>query len=265
MFTAAFFLILIMITAGFVNQNSAMQSALKNEEPLVVAANYCTPRVVSIGTYNFKHRPTINYAGSGFYVGDGRHVVTNAHVIASILKKTSIKNLRVFLKTDKDQQGRVAKVVAVDALHDIALLKVDGPKQQVFSLDIKKPLTGRSICVMGFPIGSILGFQPLFHEGTVSATVPAVLPMPRGVKLTEKLKKHIENPYNMYQLNIIMYPGNSGSPLVDTKSHKVIGIINSVMGRSVREHLVSHPTGISYAIPAKWIKRILLENRIKLN
>ena len=218
------------MTIGFVSFRGAKDASLENEEPLVIAADYCSERIASIGSYNFRHRPTINYMGSGFYVGDGRHVVTNAHVVTAVLRKAGKENLRVFLKSDRDQQGRVATVVAIDELHDVALLKVSGPKEKVFELDIKKPMTGRSVCVMGFPISSILGFQPLFHEGTVSALVPAVMPMPRGVKLKQKLKKHLRKPYNMYQLNIIMYPGNSGSALVDARTHKVIGIINSVIG-----------------------------------
>ncbi len=246
----------------FASPNKATDIQTDREEPLVVAAAYAKDRVVSVGVYDRLKRPTLLYMGSGFFVGDGHHVATNAHVVDAVLKHSDAQHMRVFLKSDRAPHGRPAQVVAIDRLHDVAILKVAGRKSPTFSLDIKRPMTGRGICVMGYPIGAILGFEPLFHDGTISAVVPAVKPMPRGVKLTERLKKHIQNPYNMYQLNIIMYPGNSGSVLIDTRTRKAIGIINSVMGRGIREHLVSHPTGISYAIPSKWIKRLLLQQRI---
>ena len=46
--------------------------------------------------------------------------------------------------------------------------------------------------------------------------------------------------------------GNSGSPLFDTRTGEVVGILNMVFVKGTRESALSNPTGISYAIPIQW-------------
>lgn len=42
------------------------------------------PAVVLVGTYRATDAPRFRYVGTGFVVGDGLRVVTNAHVISAI-------------------------------------------------------------------------------------------------------------------------------------------------------------------------------------
>ena len=44
-------------------------------------------------------------------------------------------------------------------------------------------------------------------------------------------------------------PGNSGSPLYDTETGEVIGIINMVFVKGTKEAALSQPSGISFAVP----------------
>lgn len=40
---------------------------------------------MGIGTYQQMRTPPVNFLGTGFVIGDGLHVVTNAHVIPDVL------------------------------------------------------------------------------------------------------------------------------------------------------------------------------------
>jgi S1-C subfamily serine protease len=74
--------------------------------------------------------------------------------------------------------------------------------------------------------------------------------------------KKLETPYDVFQLDATAYPGNSGSPLYHVDTGKVIGIINKVFVQGTKENAVSNPSGISYAIPAEHIKRLLTQNHV---
>jgi S1-C subfamily serine protease len=53
------------------------------------------------------------------------------------------------------------------------------------------------------------------------------------------------------------YPGNSGSPLYDPKSGRVIGIINMVIVKEGRENVLAKPSGIAFAIPINYLTQLL--------
>jgi len=65
--------------------------------------------------------------------------------------------------------------------------------------------------------------------------------------------------FNIFQLDATAYPGNSGSPVFNSESGEVIGIINMVFIKSTREAALSNPSGISYAIPATYLKALLFQ------
>ncbi|MDD3381539.1 MAG: serine protease, partial [Rugosibacter sp.] len=53
------------------------------------------------------------------------------------------------------------------------------------------------------------------------------------------------------------YPGNSGGPLFDPDTGEVIGILNMVFVKSTKESALEKPSGISYAIPARYLDELL--------
>jgi S1-C subfamily serine protease len=75
--------------------------------------------------------------------------------------------------------------------------------------------------------------------------------------------KRMRNPYSVYQLDATAYPGNSGSAMYDMKTGHVLGIINKVFVQGTKEAVISNPSGITYAIPVKYLHKILKENNIK--
>jgi len=69
--------------------------------------------------------------------------------------------------------------------------------------------------------------------------------------------RQLDEPYLVYQLDAVAYPGNSGSPLYRPDSAEVIGIINQVYIKSSREAVLSDPSGISYAIPSRHLLELM--------
>lgn len=227
-------------------------------DPFVHAVANIRPSVVGVGSYYFKDTPTVQYSGTGFVVGDGLTIVTNQHVVEAVRQRDRMMQLRVYFPDGKTIDGRRATVVAEDRFHDVALLRMEGAPAAAVTLNLDEPAQGQSIGILGYPIGLRLGLVPAAHRGVVAAVVPAVLPLPTGVKLTPELAEAFKNPYNLYQLDMVVYPGNSGSPLFDAHDGRVIGIINKTLATKTREHLLTDPSGISYAVPIRWVHELLV-------
>ena len=95
----------------------------------------------------------------------------------------------------------------------------------------------------------------------VAAYVPKAIPQQRAGNLTPEIIQSLRNPMFVYQLDATAYPGNSGSPIVDVSSGNTIAILNSVLVKKTKEHVLSDPSGISYAIPIKEVHTLI--NSIK--
>jgi len=63
--------------------------------------------------------------------------------------------------------------------------------------------------------------------------------------------------FMVFQLDAVAYPGNSGSPLYDVETGRVIGVINSVYVKKTKETAISSPSGITYAVPVDYVRALL--------
>lgn len=214
--------------------------------------------VVGIGTLEQTRRPPIAFRGTGFVVGDGLHVITNAHVIPPLLAVEKKETLGILVGQGEAARFREAKQIAVDADHDLALLEIQGtPLTPVKFSDSGKLREGENVAFTGFPIGTVLGLYPVTHRGMVSAITPIVIPAPTTRTLDAKLVNRMRTPYTVYQLDGTAYPGNSGSPVYDPETGAVIGVINMVFVKGLKENAISHPSGITYAIPSWYVRELL--------
>jgi S1-C subfamily serine protease len=64
-------------------------------------------------------------------------------------------------------------------------------------------------------------------------------------------------PFSIFQLDGTVYPGNSGSPVYDPASGMVLAVINMTFVKGLKENAITHPSGISYAIPANYVRDLL--------
>ena len=220
--------------------------------------------VVGIGTFAKLRQPSIQFVGTGFVVADGRYVVTNAHVVDKPLDVEKRETPIVLVSRNGEPEPREAAILAVDTAHDIALLRISGEAVPALKLgDSGTVREGQMLAFTGFPIGMALGFRAATHRGMVSAITPNVLPAITARQLNAQMIGRVrDSAYMVFQLDGTAYPGNSGSPLYSPDDGTVIGVINSVFVQGTREAAISHPSGITYAIPARYIYDMLRREKI---
>ena len=222
------------------------------------------PSVVGIGIHTPTSRPQNILRGTGFVIGDGHYVITNAHVLPTELDESLLQKMAVFVGSGKSAKVRYAEIIATSDLYDLAVLQISGEPLPAMKLADKKiRLDGTYVAFTGFPIGAILGLYPVTHRGMIASTTPTVTPAPTAGQISLKMLKRMRNPYSVYQLDATAYPGNSGSAMYDMKTGEVLGIINKVFVQSTKEAVISNPSGITYAIPVKYLQEILKANNIK--
>lgn len=214
--------------------------------------------IVAVGTYQTTRRPPAVFRGTGFVVGDGRYVATNDHVVRDAVDEANRERLAVFAGRGTAIDTRTAKVVARDPEHDLALLEIAGaPLKPVTLGDDARVREGQAVAFTGFPIGMVLGLYHVTHRGIVASVSPVAIPGVGGRDLDPKNIKALRDPYDVFQLDATAYPGSSGSPLYDPETGAVIGVINSVLVKGTKESALEKPSGITYAIPARFLKALL--------
>ncbi|WP_242521484.1 S1C family serine protease [Motiliproteus sp. SC1-56] len=241
----------------------SLPSVQAHEWPLADTLARVKPAVVGVGTHQPTRRPPSRLLGTGFVIGDGSTVVTNAHVVDIDLAQDQYEELVVFSGTGN--QGRVvgADVLRVDAEHDLALLKIGERLPAMALATAHEVREGDVYAFTGFPIGAVLGLYPVTHRGMVSSITPLAIPARSSVQLDARKIRRLQNPVSVYQLDGTAYPGNSGSPLYDPATGQVVGILNQVYVKATKEDVLSQPSGISYAVPVRYLTRLLEREEIR--
>jgi serine protease Do len=153
--------------------------------------------------------------GSGFIVSPDGLILTNAHVVADA-DEVTVK------LTDKREFK--AKVVGLDKLTDVAVLRIDA--RESAGRSPRRPGTHR-VGEWVVAIGSPFGFENSVTAGIVSA----------------KSRSLASDSYVPFiQTDVAINPGNSGGPLLNLDG-EVIGINSQIYSRS------GGYQGVSFAIP----------------
>ena len=171
--------------------------------------------------------PVPTGSGSGFFLDDRGHVVTNQHVVADGVEFTVVTS---------DGRELAATLIGADANSDVAVLKVEEPVPAVAALgDSASLLPGQPVLALGSPLGT---FSNTVTEGIVSALGRTVPDDNGGPELL-----------NLIQHDAAINPGNSGGPLV-TLSGEVVGI--NTLG-------IIDAQGLFFAVPSQTVKRVAQE------
>jgi len=222
--------------------------------------------VVAVGTFDKTRTPQFQFLGTGFVVGDGTLVATNAHVLPPLLDPARRETIAILLpgpardgNPKDDVQAREARQIAVDPSVDLALLKVNGaplPALRIGESDAVKE--GQEVLFTGFPIGAVLGPFPVTHRGMVSVVTPIAIPQGRAADLDPATVRRLSTgSFPVFQLDATAYPGSSGSPVYNPDTGEVLGVINMVLVKSTKESVLSQPSGITYAVPSRHLKSLL--------
>ena len=89
------------------------------------------PSIVGVGTVYPLRQPNrkgdpVAYRGTGFVIGNGRQVITNAHVIPEKLDVDHNQSLAIFAGRGAKAKAYTARIVRTDKEHDLALLEIQG-------------------------------------------------------------------------------------------------------------------------------------------
>jgi serine protease Do len=221
------------------------------------------PSIVGVGT-TYPARQPIGGArpnqllGTGFAVGDGSIIATNFHVLPELLDIANNQTLAVFVGRGPESRMRAAELIAEDRENDLALLRILGDPLPALPLgNADSVREGEMMVFTGFPIGAVLGLYAVTHRGIVSSITPIAHQADNAADLSPAQLRRMRNPQDVFQLDAIAYPGNSGSPVYRESNGEVIGVLNSVFVKESRESVLERPSGISFAIPVSRLKTLL--------
>ena len=244
---------LVIVAVGHVGETRA--------NPLPETIEKVKRSVVAVGSFAPLGNPRQRFRGTGFVVGNGHLVVTNHHVLPEKLSDKSQEHLAVFSGRGNRARVHKARVVGKDPQRDLAVLYISQPLPALELAGDALAREGSEVALTGFPIGMALGLYPVTHRGIVAAISPMAPPQQGSKVLTAKMIRAMRAPFDVLQLDATAYPGNSGSPVYDQRSGKVLGVVNSVLIKSTKEAALENPTGISYAIPVRFVRALLKKSR----
>ncbi|RZJ85224.1 MAG: serine protease [Massilia sp.] len=243
---------LVLAAAG-----AAAVPAAAQELPRTVAR--IKSSVVGIGTLLKTRQPAVVFVGTGFAVGDGMSIITNAHAIPKQLDGARKEELGIVIGGEGEAVSfRPARLVAVDAEHDLAHLRLAGAPLAPMTLADDSAAEGQELAFTGYPLGMRLGLHAATHRALLAAITPVVRPSLNSRQLDARAIAQLQrSAFRIYQLDGTAYPGNSGSPLYRPDDGSVVGVINMVFLKGLRESAVSDPSGITYAIPVRHVRELL--------
>ena len=167
-------------------------------------------------------------SGSGFVWDDDGHVVTNFHVV---------EGARSLSVTFQNQKTFDATVVGVEPRKDIAVLKVNAPRELFKPVAVSQHVA-LEVGQKAIAIGNPFGLDHTLTTGVVSALGRQVQGI-GGVTIRD-----------MIQTDAAINPGNSGGPLLDS-SGQLIGMNTMIYSKS------GAYAGIGFAVPATTIARVV--------
>lgn len=248
--------------------NTFAQSSSNNPYPDVIRA--IRSSIVGIGMVSPTASPAFSLLATGFAVGDGRWIVTNAHTVPTALDHSKNEQLAIFQFQQAPGEplphltARIAELRQVDRERDIALLQIQGAPIPALNLRHKNGFLpeGSLVLFSGFALGQNFGNALTTHRGMVAAISPSTRSIPRAEGLNAEAVRAMRNaPFMIYQLDATAFPGHSGSPMIDPETREVVGIISGGYVKRSRETAVqaaiSQPTSITYAVPIQYVSELL--------
>lgn len=166
--------------------------------------------------------------GTGFFISTDGYVVTNDHVIADY------REVYVIF----DEEPLEAVVIDRDSDLDIALLKIQA-STEALPVDLITPRKGEEVAVIGYPSVQLLGNE---------------------VKATFGHINSLSGPQNtpiFLQFSAATQPGNSGSPLLNSKG-SVIGLVTASLNQaSALEQTGALAQNVNFALKTEFFSPTL--------
>jgi S1-C subfamily serine protease len=174
-------------------------------------------------------------SGSGFFVDETGHILTNDHVVESCRRLTVVAG---------GKRWR-AVIVARNSTLDLALLKAATATTAYASFRAAAPpRAGETVIAAGYPLRGLLASGPIVSTGIVNAVAG------------------IRDDTTRFQISAPVQPGNSGGPLLDA-SGNVIGIVVSKLDAiKLAQATGDMPQNVNFAVKGEFARAFLEKNGI---
>ena len=228
--------------------DQAVRTAAQDAFVLAAADNHLTPEErINVSVYEKVNRSVVNVntrsvradpffmfetpsegAGSGSVLDREGHILTNFHVIEG----ASAIEITLFNGTSYD-----AKPVGVDPNTDLAVVKIDAPREMLYPVAIGDS-TSLKVGQRVFAIGNPFGLERTLTVGIVSSL---------NRMIRSRNNRQIRS---IIQTDAAINPGNSGGPLLNSRG-ELIGVNTAIASRT------GQSAGVGFAIPASAVRRIV--------
>lgn len=214
------------LTPGDISEGQKLAKAFKPKQASTHPQSRPAPKKTAPSASNAAGPKTY---GTGFFISEDGYLLTNLHVIQGAKK--------LFIR--RGGESFPARVVKIDRVNDMAVLKVEGDFTALPLRSSRGISLGEPVFTIGFPNATVQGLEPKLTRGEINSL--------SGVK---------DDPRH-FQTSVQIQPGNSGGALV-TDQGEVVGVIIrrlSDVGTFERTGLL--PQNVNYALKSSFVSAFL--------
>ena len=175
-------------------------------------------------------------SGSGFFVSNQGHVVSNAHVVG-VCKK---------VKAYEEGEEVFLNILATDNVNDLGLVKGKFKNTQYLNIKTDGAELGEDIVAFGYPLSQTLSDSVKLTKGIVSSL------------------SGLDNNYSQIQIDAAIQPGNSGGPVLNMNG-QVIGVASAGLSKLYMAQKAAYiPENVNFAVAAPALTTFLKANKISV-
>ena len=167
-------------------------------------------------------------SGSGFFISNYGHVISNFHVV------DNCDTITIF------SAGREleADIISSDKINDLTILKVKYNPLSMFSISNEDVSLLEDVIVAGFPLGKNVSAAIKTHKGVVTSLAGA------------------GDNYSNFQTDAAINQGNSGGPIINQ--------MGNVVGVAVASWVEEGVQGVHFGIKSSTLQTFLRSNGLNL-
>lgn len=167
-------------------------------------------------------------SGSGFFISNLGHIITNFHVVEKCDRNVVFANGREL----------EANVISSDKINDLSILKVKYNPLALLPISNEDVSLLEDVIVAGFPLGKNVSAAIKTHKGVVTSLAGA------------------GDNYSNFQTDAVINEGNSGGPIVNQKGN--------VLGVAVATWVEEGVQGVHFGIKSSTLKTFVSSNGINI-
>jgi TRAP-type C4-dicarboxylate transport system substrate-binding protein len=173
-------------------------------------------------------------SGTGFFITNAGHIVSNNHVI----DQCNVVN--AYYKGD----AKPLKILAIDRKNDLAILKAELRPDDTFPIAREDAILLEEIYVAGYPFGKSISGSVKVTKGVVSSL------------------SGLGNNYSNIQIDASLQPGNSGGPIINKKGNVVGVAVAKLDYKKVIEAFNTIPENTNFGVKSSTLNQFLNANKV---